>query len=171
MAARVQVLLCHDCFVDQDKLVCYSLCACHDIAGGGTALPNRCTCSYGTVSQRHRSACLGLQILLDGALRCPLGGTDCLSADFTWRQLVPDFAALVRSVSVALEAWPQDVLEREPNQLTTLGLQQNVCPSLPFAQPRAQKSRSVGLLLGRGPRGEAPTPDLVTCQATCTPLC
>ena len=131
----------------------------------------RCQTGFGTVNQRHRSACPGVQILLDGALRCPAGGTDFLSADFTWRQLVPDFAALVRSVCVALEAWPQDVLEREPNQLTTLGLQHNVSPSLPSAQPRAQKSRSDGLLLRCGPRGEAPATDLVTCQATWTPLC
>ena len=42
------------------------------------------------------------------------GAARSLSADYTWRQLVPDFAALVRSVCMALEAWPQDVPVPEP---------------------------------------------------------
>ena len=35
--------------------------------------------------------------------------TSSLSVEYLWGQLVPDFAALVRSLCVALEAWPQGV--------------------------------------------------------------
>ena len=62
----------------------------------------------------------------------------CLSAEYAWRQLVPDIAALARSACVAVEAWPPDVpkpvlytdLENLPMQ-DPLGLQYTVRASLP----------------------------------------
>ena len=50
-----------------------------------------------------------LQILLEGAACYPAKGASCLSAEYAWRQLVPDIAALARSACVAVEAWPPDV--------------------------------------------------------------
>ena len=61
------------------------------------------------IGYRQGSACLCAQILLQVAESCPVGGASCLSADYTWRQLVPDFAALAHSVCMALVAWPKDV--------------------------------------------------------------
>ena len=49
------------------------------------------------------------QILLEGTVACPHSGASCLSAEYTWRQLVPDVAALARSLCLALEAWPKGV--------------------------------------------------------------
>ena len=74
-----------------------------------------------------------MQILLKGVAPCyPLGAKICLSAEHTWRQLVPDLAALVRTLCVALDAWPRDVPKPDifgvvdpqtPNLHTPLGLQ------------------------------------------------
>ena len=77
------------------------------------------------------------KMLLDGALRYPAEGPDYMSPGYTWQDLVPDVAALVRSVCVAMEAWTQGL---EPNQHTVLGLQLNVRPSLSFALHHAQTS-------------------------------
>ena len=83
------------------------------------------------------SARLRVQILRAG-MRCyPAGGASCLSAEYAWQQLMPDFAALVRSLCVAVEAWPPQVpkpkLFTDPgkaNLHAPLGLQYMVCSSL-----------------------------------------
>ena len=54
-------------------------------------------------------ACLCVQVLDEGAVSHPARITSSLSVEYLWGQLVPDFAALVRSTCVALEAWPQEV--------------------------------------------------------------
>ena len=80
-------------------------------------------------------------MLWDGALPLAGGRAICLSVEYAWRQLVPDFAALARNVCVALKAWPQEVAK--PSPCTTpdkshlpvppVGLQQSVRCSLPPA--------------------------------------
>ena len=68
---------------------------------------------------------------------CPAEGASCLSAEYTWQQLVPDLAALVRRVCVAVEAWPPGAptpqcLETGPDTVyTPLALQYMVRPSQP----------------------------------------
>ena len=89
------------------------------------------------------SACACVQILLEGAKCYPAWGEVVpslfLSAEYLWQQLVPDFAALVRSLCTALEAWPPEVaqpegLETEPGDLhVPLGLQYTVRASLSVA--------------------------------------
>ena len=49
------------------------------------------------------------QILREGAKCTPDVGASFLSVDYVWRQLVPDLSALVRSLCVAVEAWPRGV--------------------------------------------------------------
>ena len=77
------------------------------------------------------------QILRAGVRCYPPGGASCLSAKYAWQQLMPDFAALARSLCVAVEAWPPQVprpkLFTDPgkaNLHAPLGLQYMVCPSL-----------------------------------------
>ena len=48
-------------------------------------------------------------MLNEGAMSHPARITSSLSVEYLWGHLVPDFAALVRSLCVALEAWPQEV--------------------------------------------------------------
>ena len=47
------------------------------------------------------------QILLQGVKCCPARGASCLTSEHTWGQLMPAFAALVRSLCVLVEAWPR----------------------------------------------------------------
>ena len=68
---------------------------------------------------------------------CPARGASCLSAVYVWQQLVPDFAALARSLCVALEAWPREVpkpaLFTDSGKVKShepLGLQYNVRASV-----------------------------------------
>ena len=69
------------------------------------------------------------------------GRAACLSVEFAWRQLVPDNAALVRSVCAALQAWPQGMAKPKlfmtpdkPNQhVQPVGLQYYVRPSRQLA--------------------------------------
>ena len=142
------------CVFAQNKLVCGS--------AGTDRIPAGARKMFAVLGQHNNAAqCSSVypQIQLDGALRCPAGGFDYLSADFTWRQLVPDFAALVRNICVAMEAWTRGLPGQGPNQHTTLGLQLNVRPSL--ALPRVADV-AVGLLpLGGGPCAEAPATGLV----------
>ena len=90
--------------------------------------------------QHHQPAtwgCARVQILLEGVRCWPPAGSDCLSADIVWRQLVPDFAALVRSLCAAVQAWPPEVpmpnifadIVKSGCQMP-LGLQYNVRPLL-----------------------------------------
>ena len=82
-------------------------------------------------------------IMLEGALCYPARGASCLSAEYAWQQLMPDVAALVRSLCVAVEAWPPEVpkphsLEVAPGDLATpLGLQHLVRPSVVRCSARA----------------------------------
>ena len=60
-------------------------------------------------TQHCESACPCVQILLEGVTCYPAQGASCLSAEYAWQQLMPDFAALVRSLCVAVGAWPPEV--------------------------------------------------------------
>ena len=78
------------------------------------------------------------QVLLDGAASGqPIKGALCLSAEHTWRQLVPDSAALARRLCAALDAWPQeaplpDIITVQGFKIlhSPLGLQLTVRPPL-----------------------------------------
>ena len=104
---------------------------------------------------RQSSACPCAQILLQAAGCSLVGDASWLSAEFTWRQLVPDFAALARSICVALEAWPREVpkpalfMEGEVKLHGPLGLQLTVRPSLSACSLRAPS-----LALGAPPPGQ-----------------
>ena len=94
-------------------------------------------CRSSNTNQQCGSVCVCAQILLEGARCYPPTGSDCLSAGFVWRQLVPDFAALVRSLCVAVDAWPPEVAKPKifadvvkSGWQMPLGLQYNVRPSL-----------------------------------------
>ena len=50
-----------------------------------------------------------MQVLRAGAECSPAGGASCLSAEYAWQQLMPDCAALLRNLCLALEAWPQEM--------------------------------------------------------------
>lgn len=76
-----------------------------------------------------------VQILRAGVECYPARGASCLSAEYAWQQLMPDFAALLRSLCVALEAWPQEVPKPKifgelDVHHSPLGLQYMVCSSL-----------------------------------------
>ena len=78
-----------------------------------------------------------MQILRVGVECYPASGASCLSAEYAWQQLMPDFAALLRSLCVALEAWPQEVPKPEifgKADHSPLGLQYEVRTSLLRAQ-------------------------------------
>lgn len=114
-------------------------------------------------SVQRSSACPRAQILLQAAESCPGGGASCLSAEFTWRQMVPDFAALARSVCVALEAWPREVPKSalftnagEINLHGPPGLQFTVRPSLPVISLRAPSLALINPLPASGSLAGAP---------------
>ena len=112
---------------------------CREDAETGSATHNLC-----------EPACLYVQILLEGARCKPAGAASCLSAEHTWQRLVPDFAALVRSLCAAVEAWPPEVpkppgMETQPGDLhVPLGLQYTVRPS----QSAAPRGRVASLQAG-----------------------
>ena len=86
-------------------------------------------------SELPEPACLCMQILLEGSQCYPAEGASSLSLEYVWQQLVPGFAALVRSLCTAVEAWPPELAkpqgtETEPGDAhVPLGLQYTVRPS------------------------------------------
>ena len=120
------------------------------------------------LGQQRSTSAQGLcaQMLWDGVSCLSAGRAVCLSVEFAWRQLVPDFAALVRSVCVALEAWPQGMAKPKlfmtpdkPNlHVPPLGLQYQVRPSLHLLCTWAKAA----LLHAAGPQLEAPANRLMT---------
>ena len=120
----------------------------------------------------------------------PARGASCLSAEYAWRKLMPDFAALLRSLCMALEAWPQEVPkpqifgEPDDHRHSPLGLQYKVHPLLSDA-PHAQQllpSQSVSPASVPGQCAEAEIscrgqyavgPGVLTCAfvAAHSPLC
>ena len=79
-----------------------------------------------------------MQILHEGAKCYTAQRATCLSAEYVWRQLMPDLAALVRSLCVAVEAWPPEVpkppgFTHPEDSHVPLGLQYTVRASLPIA--------------------------------------
>ena len=83
-------------------------------------------------------ACLCAQILHEGAECYTAQGASCFSAEYAWRQLMPDLAVLVRSLCVAAEAWPPEVpkpagFTRPRGLHAPLGLQSTVRAWLPIA--------------------------------------
>ena len=133
--------------LDQQRTRCSPSRACRALAVSGRRGDGRC-------ARRREPACVRVQILLEGARSYPARGARCLSAACAWQQLVPDIAALVRSLCVAVEAWPPGAplprgLETalEPGHMyTPLGLQLTVRPSQSVA-PRVRTAHNPSQLV------------------------